>query len=81
MVFGQLAGEQEKMYYQQRTTKLMGMGPAPIDPGPDLVCRMAAKSFAQARVQYAKDLKSHKHTGMATMAWAKTMAMAYSNGC
>jgi hypothetical protein len=35
------------MYYQQQTSKLMGMGPMPIDPGPDLVCRMAADSFAQ----------------------------------
>ena len=31
----------------QRTTRLMLMAPAPIDPGPDLVCRMAARSFAQ----------------------------------
>lgn len=37
----------QDMYYQQKTTKLMGMGPAPIDPGPDLVCRMAANSIAQ----------------------------------
>jgi hypothetical protein len=37
------------MYYQQQTTKLEAMGPMPIDPGPDLVCRMAARSFAQVR--------------------------------
>ena len=69
------------MYYQQRTTKLMGMGPAPIDPGPDLVCRMAANSLAQARVQYDKDINSGKHKGMATMAWIRTMAAAHNNGC
>eukprot|EP00961_Rhodomonas_salina_P093847 1262549-Rhodomonas_salina.1 len=49
------------MYYQQRTTKLAGMGPMPIDPGPDLVCRMAAKSFAQARVSFDKDLNKGAH--------------------
>jgi hypothetical protein len=37
----------QNMYYQQQTTKLEAMGPMPIDPGPDLVCRMAARSFAQ----------------------------------
>lgn len=40
----------QDMYYQQKTTKLMGMGPPPIDPGPDLVCRMAADSLAQVRI-------------------------------
>jgi hypothetical protein len=59
----------------------MGMGPMPIDPGPDLVCRMAARSFAQARVQYMKDLASGKNKGAATMAWVKTMAAAHANGC
>ena len=39
--------QSNEMYYQQRTTKLEAMGPMPIDPGPDLVCRMAARSFAQ----------------------------------
>eukprot|EP00291_Cryptomonas_curvata_P020352 CAMPEP_0172178230 /NCGR_PEP_ID=MMETSP1050-20130122/15904_1 /TAXON_ID=233186 /ORGANISM="Cryptomonas curvata, Strain CCAP979/52" /LENGTH=94 /DNA_ID=CAMNT_0012850893 /DNA_START=492 /DNA_END=777 /DNA_ORIENTATION=- len=60
----------------QQTTRLMLLAPAPIDPGPDLVCRMAARSFAQARVQFDKDLNSGKHRGMATMAWMKTMAAA-----
>ncbi len=191
--------QQEMAHTGQRTTKLMGMGPMPINPGPDLVCRMAANSFAQvglcsvgyhtkisrclvhafdrpqyfnlfhfslvgiglpihspknslhgddslstafrlcsqckclffhrdthsplcpavnthahvkdlafryikacfnffrsscahksqymfvpcvqARVQYQKDLASGKNTGMATMAWARTMAAAHANGC
>jgi hypothetical protein len=39
------------MYYQQQTTKLEGIGPMPLDPGPDIVCRMAARSFAQVCVR------------------------------
>lgn len=78
---GGFDGLAASMYYQQRTTKLAGMGPMPIDPGPDLVCRMAAKSFAQARVSFDKDLNKGAHPGMAAMAWMKTMAQAHANGC
>ena len=46
------------MYYQQQTSKLMGMGPMPIDPGPDLVCRMAADSFAQVKDVHIRNLHS-----------------------
>ncbi|EKX55135.1 hypothetical protein GUITHDRAFT_149710 [Guillardia theta CCMP2712] len=37
------------MYGKQQRTMLSGIGPMPINPGPDLVCRMAARSFAQVK--------------------------------
>ena len=47
------------MYYQQQTTKLAGIGPMPIDPGPDLVCRMAARSFAQVNHEVPVEILKH----------------------
>ena len=48
------AAHAQNMYYQQQTTKLEAMGPMPIDPGPDLVCRMAARSFAQVAARWGR---------------------------
>lgn len=84
----------QNMYYQQQTTKLEAMGPMPIDPGPDLVCRMAARSFAQVvRAPHTRAVQIHAwvagcgceevmhHTGLRCTALAEDAARCRRRVC
>ena len=61
-------------------TQLGGIGPAPIDPGPDLVCRMAARSFAQVVIRLLQAVRNTKYGDTHYCIWKQTGSCAVHEG-